>query len=189
MVVEVTYDSRRKIVSSTWFSAESNLGGKENKDQGQLQQTERHLGGIWKFKPVCSLVDMKPQRLQLLLLCSGDHLLHFRQLLGFSPAGLQRRQDGLNSLGLLQQTPGSQGAKSITVNDSESGKKMIIFNNLVDNGWRGYKRRGNAVVVDSLALFGLKQAPLYEVGHRLDKELTKARNSVRNINMPLHLLL
>lgn len=55
-----------------------------------------------------SLVDVKPQRLQLLLLCGGDHLLHLRQLLGFGPAGLQRRQDGLDSLGLLQETPGSR---------------------------------------------------------------------------------
>lgn len=37
------------------------------------------------------------------------------------------------------------------------------------------KRHGDAAVVDSLALFWLKQASLYEVGHRLDKELNKKR--------------
>jgi len=31
--------------------------------------------------------------------------LHLRQLLGLRPARLQRRHDGLDSLGLLQQTP------------------------------------------------------------------------------------
>lgn len=64
-----------------------------------------------------SLIDVKPQRLQLLLLRGSDHLLHLRQLLGFGPTGLQRRQDGLNSLGLLQQTPGSQEGKSQLIND------------------------------------------------------------------------
>lgn len=81
-----------------------------------------------QFNPVGSLVDVKPQRLQLLLLCGGDHLLHLCQLLGFGPAGLQRPQNGLDSLGLLQQTPGSQEGKFLV------RKKKSVYNNLVDIG-------------------------------------------------------
>lgn len=55
-----------------------------------------------------------------------------------------------------------------------------MYNTLVDIGsWR-YKRHGDAAAVDSLALFGLKQASLYEVGHRLDKELNKNRCKSQN---------
>ncbi|KAG9345418.1 hypothetical protein JZ751_009965 [Albula glossodonta] len=44
-------------------------------------------------------------RLQLLPLGRSDHLLHLSQLTGLCPGGLQRRQDCLYALGLLQQTP------------------------------------------------------------------------------------
>lgn len=73
-----------------------------------------------------SLVDVKPQRLQLLLLCGGDHLLHLRQLLGFGAAGLQRGQDGLNALGLLQQTPGSQEG-NLAVRKKKTTACIIIW--------------------------------------------------------------
>lgn len=104
------------MVSSTWFSPESNLEGKKTRLEWKLQQTEGASQRDLAFHLVDLLVNVKPQRLQLLLFCGSDHLLHLCQLLRFGATGLQRRQDGLNSLGLLQETPESTDGKPIADN-------------------------------------------------------------------------
>lgn len=44
-------------------------------------------------------------------------------------------------------------------------------------------KHADTAVMDSLALFGLKQASFYEVGHRLNKRMNMSRTS-RNKNIP-----
>lgn len=89
------------MVSSTWFSAESNLEkDKKQKHKETIEETEKD-----SFSLVFLLVNMKLQDVQLLLLGSRDHLLDFAQLFGLCPAGLQRRQNGFDSLRFLQEAP------------------------------------------------------------------------------------
>ena len=125
----------------------------------------------WICTFVSLLVDMKLQGIQLVLFRSSDHLLHLLQLLRLRPAGLQRGEDGLDSLGFLQQTPvngtWSQSAHSSVMRCINCTTfKMDHLESC------GLKTWGQQIIDcrNSLALFGLKQASLYEIGDCLQRK-------------------
>lgn len=91
-------DSSTKMVSSTWFSLASILGGHGGEDAVPSARP--------RPRARCSLVDVAFEGLQLLALGGRDHLLDLLQLRGLGARGLHGGQDGFHALRLLQQPPG-----------------------------------------------------------------------------------
>lgn len=163
------------MVSSTWFSAESNLDGKKNKDNCQNSSSLTGISEgsgvltsvltcwceaaaspavaflqLWPFPPPLSAARVRPRL--------PAETPEWPQFVGTSPADAwkSRRKKNKQSQWF---TPRLLAILFITL-------WLLAIGDARDTA-----------VVDSLALFWLKQASLYEVGHRLDKDEIKHKFS------------
>lgn len=162
MTVDLTYDSRRKMVSSTWFSPESNLEGKKTKVR---METPAHQGDHSKGSVATLTV----------LTC-------WYEAVGSPAVAFQGRWSSLQPPSAARarhrwpaEMPGWPRFAGISPADAyKPGRKQITADVWLCESSaikKKKKKHADTAVMDSLALFGLKQASFYEVGYRLNKRM------------------
>lgn len=177
------YDSSRKMVSSTWFSAESNLQWERTTvrvvtetDPGNLEKKELFL----VCAPTCWYEVVRRPAVAFQAQWSSPQLPSAAQARPHWPAEMPEwpRFAGISPADAYQSSRKPIKHEICAAAWVRKLSKLVIW---------GHRDEENMRMMDWLALFGLKQASFYEVGNCLWRENITEGKTIRKEKKPHHL--